>query len=717
ADAPPGGLRAATRARIDLLPYQLEPCLAILRGRASRVLLADEVGLGKTIQAGLIVSELSERAGIDRVLILTPPGLRDQWRDELQRRFALDPSIVDARAIVRRAADLPPDVNPWTTIPMAIASIELVKRTEVLAAAAAADWDLVVVDEAHGAATDSDRHRAVQAICSRAAYVLLITATPHSGDQRAYQSLLDLGSSGDKPLVFRRSRSHVGLGGERRVHVITVRRRMDERRMDDALAAYAVAVERKRPDSWLALSVLHKRALSSAWSLAESVDRRLAALDASADRNEDQQLPLPLVDRDGDFNADDQPPPWPDFLSLDDPIVERRLLTTLAAAARRASLHESKIAVVQRLLRRRRMAGERLIVFTEYRDTLERIRRTIGGRGVVLHGGMDRLERTRALERFGGEAGSVLLATDAAGEGLNLHDGCRFVVNLELPWNPMRLEQRIGRVDRIGQRRRVHVWHLVAASTGEPRILERLRARVAAARTAIDVADPLGRDEERAVARLVVTGRSSAADPATAAIDRSETRDAAAAIREVERIGALRRFADAEPVWRAAGPLIHVSRRSHLRVRLGTDALMLWRVAAEDAAGRIVECRLVPVLVRGSWPRRPWTRARLLALVAAVEADVRSRIAILTMDWRDEAIRIDAAFRAERIARTRAIADIKTPPPAYQAGLFDRRAERAVLAAAALHRARAHDASDRIATLERPILTWPIDLAVMLVVR
>jgi len=184
ADTPAGGLRSAVRARIDVLPYQLEPAMAIVRGLGTRILLADDVGLGKTIQAGLVITELIARGAIDRVLILTPAGLRDQWHAELTRRFALDAAIVDARAVAHRSATLPPDVNPWTTFPIAVASIELIKRPEVLASAAAAGWDLVVVDEAHGAAHESDRHSAARAVCARAAYVLLISATPHSGDTR-----------------------------------------------------------------------------------------------------------------------------------------------------------------------------------------------------------------------------------------------------------------------------------------------------------------------------------------------------------------------------------------------------------------------------------------------------------------------------------------------------------------------------------------------------
>src|SRR5438093_1006687 len=158
---PPEGLQAALQARIDLLPHQLEPALALLRGIGSRVLLADEVGLGKTIQAGLICAELLVRGAIERVLVLTPAGLRGQWRDELLKRFAIRATTVDAPALRTAAATLPVGLNPWSTQPIAIASIDYVKRPEVLPAVAACSWDLVIVDEAHGVGGDSDRHVAV----------------------------------------------------------------------------------------------------------------------------------------------------------------------------------------------------------------------------------------------------------------------------------------------------------------------------------------------------------------------------------------------------------------------------------------------------------------------------------------------------------------------------------------------------------------------------
>ena len=505
AETPPGSLTAARSARIDLLAHQLEPALAIVRGLATRLLLADDVGLGKTIQAGLVAAELIGRGAIERVLVLTPAGLRDQWTSELSRRFGIQAASVDGLLLRRIATTLPIGVNPWVTLPIAVASVDYVKRAEVLPAVSACTWELVVVDEAHGAAGDSDRRAAVQALASCAAYVLLLSATPHSGDRAAFASLCRLGEVDATPLtVFRRTRSEAGVGTARRVHLVRIHLTASERRMHALLSRYGDALRADlgrdvRGDTLLALSVLHKRALSSAWSLARSVERRLESLTSTA-ADCGGQLALPLGDVSGDLVRADEPPPWPDELRLSDSGRERRMLAALLETARAASASETKVRRLDALLRRTR---EQAVVFTEYRDTLMHLQRRLTRPALVLHGGLSRVERSAVLAEFGATPAALLLATDAAAEGLNLQARCRLVVNLELPWNPMRLEQRIGRVDRIGQTRTVHAFHLVAADTREMRILARLHARISDAGADIGIVSPLD-DEE--IARRVITG-------------------------------------------------------------------------------------------------------------------------------------------------------------------------------------------------------------------
>jgi SNF2 family DNA or RNA helicase len=522
ADDPPGSLRAARTAAIALLPHQLEPAMAIVRGLATRALLADEVGLGKTIQAGLVASELLARGAIERLLVLVPPGLCEQWTHELRHRFAIDVVGAHGPTLRRLASDLPVGVNPWQTLTAAVASIDYVKRPEVLPAAASRDWDLVIVDEAHGCTGDSDRWAAAHTLAASASFVLLLSATPHNGNRQAFEALCAIGAHDTMPgeisagagvsepplLVFRRTRADAGIGTSRRVHIIRVRPSVDERRMHALLAAYREAVYAEHAgrgvDACLALSVLHKRALSSAWSLARSVERRLAVLNGQP-RAVDWQLPLPLDDPQGEHIGADEAPPWPAELRLSNPARERRLLSALHVAAGRAATAETKLAVLVKLLKRARQSA---VIFTEYRDTLQHVRDCLRQPTLVLHGGLTRDERSSVLAAFAKAERGLLLATDAAAEGLNLHERCRLVINLELPWNPMRLEQRIGRVDRIGQRRIVHAFHLIAIDTGELRLLARLRARVASADADIGAPNPL--DDERDLARLAMAREEEA---------------------------------------------------------------------------------------------------------------------------------------------------------------------------------------------------------------
>jgi SNF2 family DNA or RNA helicase len=510
-DGPPASLRTARSASIDLLPHQLEPALAILRGLGTRILLADEVGLGKTIQAGLIASELLARGAIERVLVLTPPGLRDQWVQELADRFAIVATGADGHALRQLAATLPIGVNPWHTLTVAVASIDYVKRPEVLPAAQSCAWDLVILDEAHSCAGDSERRDAARALASTASCVLLLSATPHSGDRESFLALCAIGAAAEgassatsagaqnQPLiVFRRTRAEVGIGTPRRVHIVRVKPSPEEARMHALLRRYGDAVQAEGSDAYLALSVLYKRAFSSAWSLARSVDRRLVVL-AGQDRSAGAQMTLPLGDPQGERIVADEAPAWPSELCLSDPDREKRMLSVLLRRATAAAAFETKVSTIVTLLRRTRQAT---VVFTEYRDTLQHVRQSLQRPALVLHGGLTRDERGAVLTSFACDPFGLLLATDAAAEGLNLHHHCRLVVNLELPWNPMRLEQRIGRVDRIGQRRTVHAFHLVADGTGEMRLLARLRSRVACAKADLGAPDPL--DDERDVARLVM---------------------------------------------------------------------------------------------------------------------------------------------------------------------------------------------------------------------
>jgi superfamily II DNA or RNA helicase len=712
--APPSGLRAARLARITLWPHQLEPALAIVIGRGSRVLLADDVGLGKTIQAGLIVAELMARGMAERVLILTPAGLREQWAAELLARFGVTAAIVDFRDVRRRVAHLPVGLNPWSTVPIAIASIDYVKRAEVLRSVISCRWDVLIVDEAHGTAGDGDRHAAVAALALQAAYVLLLTATPHSGDRRAFNALCRTGAHADPLLVFRRSRADVALGSRRRVHRLHIRPGSAETRMHALLAEFARAVrsEHTAEEVWLPLSVLYKRAFSSARSLELSVERRLAVL-TPADRRRVRQLDLPLADPGGELDPHDEAPGWMADLALADEAHERRMLRALAQAARAAVAHETKLAAIARLLNR---IAEPIVIFTEYRDTLLHLRDVLNRPAAILHGGLTREERTAALDHFVSGRRQLLLATDAAGEGLNLHQRCRIVINLELPWNPMRLEQRIGRVDRIGQQRTVHAFHLIARDTGESLVLERLQARIALARRDITAANPI-EDDERTIAGAVIDGQidddrvvNRAGDGVTETVSAPRVvvnlnAEARAEVGRLRLARALTEDGDNQTLaaLAVAGTCVTTARLGDTRRQLGHRIVALLRVEHEDGRGSVSQWTLVPLAITlASLQRRP-DRDTIRNILRSIGDDLRTGAERAVARQHDEVERLARAFLETRIARERSIAQaIRTPPvPGRQSGLFDRRAERADLIEQAAVNEAADEAAARLQSCER----------------
>jgi superfamily II DNA or RNA helicase len=698
-------LRTASRADIALLPHQLEPALAVTRGMGARVLIADEVGLGKTIQAGLIVAELRARGAADRVLIVTPAGLRDQWVDELHRRFSLDSALLDAPAVRQRLSQLATGVNPWITYPIVVTSGDYIKRPEVLAAVAGCRWDVLIVDEAHGAPPGTDRHRAHSFLAERTPYVVLLTATPHNGDRDAFRSLCTMGSQPPaippqivprRLLVFRRTRREVALGPGRRVHRVLVAPTADERRMHLLLAEFSAAVRQDRGDrdrdAWLALAMLHKRAFSSARALELTVRRRMLGL---IDAEAAGQLLLPL-DEDGETDQADATPAWTGP-ALNDTNRERVLLGALAVAAARAAGAESKVTRLSRLLTTLARRREQALVFTEYRDTLHHLQGRLPAPAGVLHGGLSRAERRAAVNDFDSGRTPVLLATDAAGEGLNLHRACRVVITLELPWNPIRLEQRIGRVDRIGQERRVHAFHMIARQTGEAAIAARLRSRIAVSQLEMGAADPLDdadSDAEHRAEQDVVGGRwlDSAGRPHQAESPvgpRQAARwtddliqvvrlkpEAAAEHARLERARRLLRWEMRPDRLRETGPLISRAGSPAMRALIGSCWLAIVRSAIEDACGRIVAVCLTSLRLKVELPNGVGSLQIARGAGREIEEHVAAAVRRDREAWVSSSVSWHSAFWAARIAR-------ECPQPAgdetgrvAQLGLFTRHADR-----------------------------------------
>jgi len=600
-------------ARLRIIAFQLEPVMALVRGEGCRFLIADAVGLGKTVQAGLMIAETLARRPDGRVLVVTPAALREQWREEIESRFDLEADILDAAGIARLTSQLPVGVNPWSVRPVVITSIDYIKRPEVMRSIETLVWDLVVFDEAHNLTGRSDRSSAAGAIGNRARTRLL---------------------------VFSRTRRDVGLPHTRRDTLLRVRPTMAEVEMHRALMAYAKLVwnrshETSGAGARLAMSVLARRACSSAASLVRSVERRLGLLGQPRSMP-DVQLGLPFVDEAID---DEEPAVSLRSPGLSDVAEERGHLLRVLDRARDAATAESKLAALRRLISR---ANEPAIVFTEYRDTLREISAALSGiEAVQLHGGLTARERNDALRRFTDGTVRVLLATDAASEGLNLHKRCRFVINLELPWTPLRLEQRAGRVDRIGQPNTVHVVRFAARGTCEETMVVRLARRIARIRNVMQLTNSI--PNERRVAESIL-GNAPIPDVEPAGGNRPvgisivDLRHEAEL--EAERIASARALLDADPSTRTPKHALYTGRGSmptdsraivaNLRRRHARPAprcVWVFGVTVSSGSGEVV-CE--PLVVLTAELRRPVGRLRR-DILHCLRSDSRSIEQVLSI--------------------------------------------------------------------------------------
>jgi superfamily II DNA or RNA helicase len=650
------------------------------------VLIADAVGLGKTVQAGFAEALLCEDPHRDRTLILTPGGLRDQWRAELERLFGAMPEVMDAARLTHLRRSLPSHVNPWRLPGIVIAGIDFVKQPEVLAGVLETRWTLVVLDEAHSLTAHTDRHRAAHLVARSARYVLMLTATPHSGDEGAFRALCEIGSLGDQPLMLRRTRARIGITTRRRNRLLAVRPTAAEQRLHRSLNDYLGQMRRDRvmdvDTARLTAWVLLKRAASSAHALGTTLTYRRQVLTGRSPTPE--QADLPLL-----FGADeltDDDAALPDALGL--PGLRRRdreidRLDRLIVLAVEAAEHDSKIALARRFVLR---VKERVLLFTEFRDTLAHVAALLSPDVplVMLHGAMTRRERQDAERAFTQGSARVLLATDAASEGLNLHHACRFVMNLDVPWNPVRLEQRIGRIDRIGQTRTVHAITLVARGAADGPILGRVAARLHRIRRVLgDTADTLGAiglaggealDNASAPMRLTdyTAGRRFSAE-------RHSSLVSIVTLLRRTRNASLCGADDTQPRVRRPGlPWATLSRRRRRRLGLPPGVLVFFHAQVLTATGSVAATACAAVLVEVNPALFATIRARRVvrecAAVAATTASVHLSDAL------EKAL--PAFHRRRELFRRRLEATLELVPDSpsmYQPGLFDRRAMTAAL--------------------------------------
>ena len=485
-------------------PYQLVPLLRVARTLRTRLLIADDTGLGKTAEAGIILRWLAQRHQANRVLIVTRAAPEPKrWQDEMWTKFGFRFDILgsgDDFAERRRQA---PNVNVFAQKNKLIVSMTLAARQVFLdELRKCPEYDVVIVDEAHHLAERGKRTKRLAVLgrvlegISKDGALMLLTATPHDGRTASFVSLLRLldpfvevdedSISLDvaSRLMVRRLKPEVTLAGGRSfkepaIHVLSTLAEASpqERAVEPILGEYKAWLDgeklrferqnarQKATGCEFLAGTLLKRYGSSVAALRATLRRRLSLPPA----DEDRDTAVPFVDTDAsdpedealDPGAEAEAPPPP--LSVREREIAQHLLQAAEAVPRG---RDAKLQALVKLLNGR-LAGEKVVVFTEYRDTLRAAARRLETEHItytIFHGGTPDRERDTAIHGFLTDPDiRVFLATDAASEGKNLQHGVHQLIHLDVPWNPNRYLQRNGRIDRYGQTETPHIWALVAA--------------------------------------------------------------------------------------------------------------------------------------------------------------------------------------------------------------------------------------------------------------
>ena len=543
-------LLAVNVSQVDPLPHQIEAVYEyVLKNPKIRFLIADDAGAGKTIMAGLIIKELQYRKMAKRILIVAPGHLKYQWQREMKEKFRTHFTLISRQLM---------DVsfwgeNIWDDQDRCIASLDFLKQEDILNRLRTSQWDLVVVDEAHkmsaygyptknGPKIDkTQRYKVGEVLSAITAHMLFLTATPHRGDEENFRLFLDLLRPGffsktellqesvekkENPIFVRRLKEDMkGFKGNKLFsprHVTTVVFSLTpaERDLYNSVTKYVQDYFDRAKENrsiTFALMILQRRLTSSVHAILRSLERRKERLEELLElpeliRQEEEEYEKIRRLSEEDLEDLEEEERWKIEEKLEHLTIARNLdevkreidvISKLIVKAKKVKEQEIESKLVK--LRDEILAnlnGKKLLVFTEFKDTLDHLEQKIREWGysvTTIHGNMNLDARIDAENDFRNTS-QIMVATEAAGEGINLQF-CSLMVNYDIPWNPNRLEQRMGRIHRYGQNYEVYIYNMVSRDTREGQILDRLFEKLNLMR------DALGSDRVFDIIENVIPGR------------------------------------------------------------------------------------------------------------------------------------------------------------------------------------------------------------------
>lgn len=519
-----GGFLASLASGVIPLPHQLHVLDRVMESNNIRYILADEVGLGKTIEAGMVIKELKARGLIQRVLVVCPTGLVTQWASEMEEKFhekfhVILPSDFDT---IKRITDTDDVYGQFDKVISPMDSIKPIEHRagwdqekiekynqDRIYSIINSGWDLIIIDEAHrvaGSSSEVARYKLGYLLSQASPYLLLLSATPHNGstdaflrlvrllDEMAFPNAKSIVKEQVAPFVIRTEKREAiddngnKLFKKRITHLEvlnwderhSLQRELYERVSEYVAKNYNKALRnRKKNMCIIFLMIIMQRMLtSSVAAVRNSLERRLFAL-----RNQETRLTYFTEEDLADMDIEEGLEEAITALSLD---IKNEILDLedIIALAKRAQNQypDVKVEKLQDTLDKifYQNKDQKVIIFTEFVATqqyLAELLRKQGHSVTILNGSMNMDERNAALKEFREET-SIFISTDAGGEGLNLQFSS-IIINYDLPWNPMKIEQRCGRVDRIGQNQDVHIYNFIIEDTIENRVREKLENKLA----------------------------------------------------------------------------------------------------------------------------------------------------------------------------------------------------------------------------------------------
>lgn len=518
-----GGFLSSLASGIIPLPHQLHVLNRAMETNNIRYILADEVGLGKTIEAGMIIRELKSRGLVSRILVVCPTGLVTQWASEMQEKFhekfqVILPSDYDT---IRRLTDNDDVYGQFDQVISPMDSIKPIEKhagwseekvekynEERIYSIINSGWDLIIIDEAHrvaGSSGEVARYKLGNLLAQASPYLLLLSATPHNGKTEPFLRLIRLLDADAFPnaksivreqvapfLIRTEKREAIDNNGNllfknRITHLVTIswdERNNLQRELYEMVSSYVAktynkALRNRKKNMCLIflLIIMQRMVTSSTAAIRQSLERRLNVL------LEQRTCVGNLREEDLDeLNIEDGVEDAIEAISLDTEL-EIEELKQIISLAKQAQF-QNQDAKVEPLLNEidailSEDRTQKVIIFTEFVATQTYLQELLVNRGytvTILNGGMSIDERNAAMQEFKTST-SIFISTDAGGEGLNLQFA-NIIINYDLPWNPMKIEQRCGRVDRIGQQRDVHIYNFIVGETVENRVREVLEEKL-----------------------------------------------------------------------------------------------------------------------------------------------------------------------------------------------------------------------------------------------